>query len=329
MPKTKTKPEAERAQKSEGSLAKVMPRLGSKPHPSFTTAALNCFFTAAQLGSIRAAADYLHIAPSAVSRHITKLEDALGAALFERLPRGIRLSSAGEVFFFHTRESSKQIERARALIADMQGLKRGMVTVATTESIATGLLPPLIAEFWKRHPEITITLQTTRSNRAFSGVAAGEFDLAIGFDKPPDVPLRVLASAKLVIGAWLPKRHKLASAMSLKLADLIDSRLLLPDHSIRLRSLLNPQLRSLGNFEPRLLSNSTSVLEMLAAEGSGVAIFTKIGASEVAKKQFVPIEDFSRVSQTLQLCARDSGLSPSGLALANHISGPIRALSDF
>jgi len=306
-------------------------RQGSRPHPSFTTAALNCFFTAAQLGSIRAAADHLHIAPSAVSRHISKLEDALGAILFERLPRGIRLSSAGEVFFYHTRESSKQIDRARAIIADMQGLKRGSVTIATTESIANGFLPPLIAEFWERFPEITVSLQVTRSNRAFAGVVSGEYDLAIGFDKPVEVPLRVLASAQLLIGAWLPRHHRLASQSSIRMVDLIDSRLLIPDHAIRLRSLLSPQLRKLGDSEPRLLSNSTSVLELFALQGSGVALFTKIGALQNegrSRMAFVPIQDLERQTQTVQLCSRDSSLSPSGMAMANHLSGPIRALSD-
>src|ERR1700716_346364 len=102
-----------------------------KPHPSFTTPALYCFFVAARLGSIRGAAEQLHISPSAVSRHIAKLEAAIGTVLFDRLPRGLSLSSAGEVLYYHARESAKQIDRARGLISDMKGLKRGSVAVAT------------------------------------------------------------------------------------------------------------------------------------------------------------------------------------------------------
>ena len=307
-------------------------RQGDRPHPSFLTSAVNCFLAAARLGSIRAAADQLHIAPSAVSRHITKLEAALGAVLFERLPRGIRLSSAGEVFFYHARESIKQIDRARSLITDMQGLKRGQVSIATTESVATAFLPPIVAEFWQHYPDIALSLHTTRSSSAFAGVADGEFDLAIGFDMPPDVPLQILASAKLVIGAWIPKDHKLARARSIKLTDLLESKLLLPDQSIKLRSLLNPHLRRLGNIEPRLISNSTSVLQLFSALGCGVSVFTKIDAAQTttqANTVFLPVKELARHSQTLQLCARRASLSPSGLALANHLTGPIRALSDF
>jgi DNA-binding transcriptional LysR family regulator len=303
-----------------------------RPHPSFTTPAIHCFFVAARLGSIRAAAEQIHVAPSAVSRHIMKLEAALGTVLFERLPRGLSLSSAGEVLFYHAREGAKQIDRARGLIADMQGLKRGSVSLATTESVATAFVPPLISDFWKQYPEISISLHATRSTAAFEGVVDGEFDLAIGFDMQPGVPLRVLASAKLIIGAWLPKGHKLAKAESIKLSDLIESRYLLPDETIGLRSLLNPQIRRMGAIEPRLVSNSTSVLERFTGLGCGVSIFTKIGTEQTRAESdtvFRPIKELSRISQTLQLCSRPSGLSPSGLALANCLSGPIRALSDF
>jgi DNA-binding transcriptional LysR family regulator len=301
-----------------------------KPHPSFTTPALYCFFVAARLGSIRGAAEQLHISPSAVSRHIAKLEAALGTVLFDRLPRGLSLSSAGEVLYYHARESTKQIDRARGLIADMKGLKRGSVAVATTESVATGLLPPLIADFWKKYPEITVSLHATRSSVAFEGVVDGDFDLAIGFDMQLGVPLRVLASAKLLIGAWLPKEHPLANAEQVRLSDLIESRILLPDETVGLRNLLNQQIRRLG--EPRLVSNSTSVLERFTGLGSGVSIFTKIGTEKTQASSstgFRPIRDLSKFSQTLQLCSRASGLSPSETALATFLSGPIRALSDF
>jgi hypothetical protein len=74
------------------------------------------------------------------------------------------------------------------------------------------------------------------------------------------------------------------------------------------------------------------VLESFVALGCGSSIFTKVGISQTrinGNAVFRPIKDFSKNPQTLQLCARAGGLSPSGLALANHLSGPISALSDF
>jgi len=313
------------------SQKRIKQRESDRPHPSFVTASLYCFFTVARIGSIRAAADQLNIAPSAVSRHIAKLEAALGTKLFDRLPRGLKLSSSGELFLYHAQESTKQIDRARALIGDMQGLKRGHVTIATTENFAMGQLPPMIAAFWQRFPDISIAVHSTRSIEAFAGVVRGDYELAIGFDMPADIPLRVLASARLAIGAWIPKLHPLAASETVTIAQATAERLLLPDESVRLRSLLNPQLRRHGGFAARLVSNSTAVLENFAALGCGLALQTKIGLISGSLRQnavFRPIKDLIGKPQTIQLCARAGGLSPSGLALASHLSEGIQSLSD-
>jgi DNA-binding transcriptional LysR family regulator len=310
---------------------RVKQRESNRPHPSFMTASLHCFFTVARIGSIRAAADQLNIAPSAVSRHIAKLETALGTTLFDRLPRGLRLSSSGELFLYHALESAKQIDRARALIGDMQGLKRGHVTIATTENIAMGPLPPMVASFWARYPDISVAIHSVRSIEAYTGVVRGDYELAIGFDMPADIPLRVLASARLAIGAWVPKSHPLAASATITLAQAMTERLLLPDETVRLRSLLNPQLRHRGSFKARLVSNSTAVLEIFASLGCGFALQTKIGLISGGLRQnavFRPIEDLIGKPQTIQLCARAGGLSPSGLALASHLSEGIQSLAD-
>jgi DNA-binding transcriptional LysR family regulator len=306
-------------------------REAARPDPSFLTTPMLCFFAAARLGSIRAAADHLHLAPSAVSRHISKLEAALSTPLFERLPRGLRVNSAGELFLYHARESAKLIERARSQISDMQGLKRGHVSIGTPESVAIGFLPRLITDFWKQYSEITISIVAMRSSQAFAGVVEGELDLAIGFDMPAKTPLRVLASARLQIGAWMPRRHKLAKG-SVRFKDIVGDRILLPDESIRLRSLLNSQLRQHGNVEARLISNSTSVLDMFAAQGNGISFSTKVGLAgfHLGKDLvFKPIQDLATKTQNLLLCARERGLSPSATVLVDFLTPHITGLSDI
>ena len=62
----------------------------------------------ARVGSIRQAADRLHIAPSAVNRRILDIEEELGTPLFERLPRGVRLTAAGELFVAYIRSRPKK-----------------------------------------------------------------------------------------------------------------------------------------------------------------------------------------------------------------------------
>ena len=90
----------------------------------------------ARTGSIRKAADQLNVTASAVNRRIADLEDELGAQLFERRPRGVRLTAAGEVFVHYLRQQSGDIERMKSQIEDLKGLRRGTVRIACSQALA-------------------------------------------------------------------------------------------------------------------------------------------------------------------------------------------------
>ena len=85
----------------------------------------------AQLGSIRAAADAMSITSTALNRQILALEQELGQPIFERLPRGVRLNIAGEMFLIHARQQMRDFERMKIQLADLSGVRRGHVTVRT------------------------------------------------------------------------------------------------------------------------------------------------------------------------------------------------------
>lgn len=90
----------------------------------------------ARTGSIRKAADHLNVMASAVNRRIMDLEEELGAPLFERRPRGVRLIAAGEVFVHYLREQDSGVERMRSQIEDLKGLRRGTVCIACSQALA-------------------------------------------------------------------------------------------------------------------------------------------------------------------------------------------------
>ena len=70
----------------------------------------------ARLGSIRAAGERLNVAPSAINKHVLQLEEAIGEPLFERLPRGLRLTPAGEILLAHVRRTIKEYSQVEAEI---------------------------------------------------------------------------------------------------------------------------------------------------------------------------------------------------------------------
>ena len=86
----------------------------------------------ARAGSIRKAAEQLHVTASAVNRRVMDLEEELGAPLFERRPRGVRLTAAGELFVRYIREQTGDVERMRSQIEDLR--RRGVRDSSRPES---------------------------------------------------------------------------------------------------------------------------------------------------------------------------------------------------
>jgi DNA-binding transcriptional LysR family regulator len=85
-------------------------------------------------GSIRKAAEALHVASSALNRRILDLEADVGSPLFERLPRGVRATAAGELFLAYVRRSLKELRLVEAQIDGLRGLVHGRVHVAVAET---------------------------------------------------------------------------------------------------------------------------------------------------------------------------------------------------
>ena len=118
----------------------------------------------ARTGSIRKAADHLNVTSSAVNRRIMDLEEELGTLLFERRPRGVRLTAAGEVFVSYLREQNGDVDRMKSQIEDLKGMRRGTVRIACSQALALEFLPREIGEFRKRHPFVRLTSRCSTTN---------------------------------------------------------------------------------------------------------------------------------------------------------------------
>src|SRR5580692_7967497 len=106
----------------------------------------------AETGSFSRAAERCKIAQPSLSQQILKLEEDLGARLFDRLGRSIRVTEAGRAFLPHARSILEQMEAARMSVADKNADLRGNVTVGVIPTIAPYLLPRYTAAFAKKYP---------------------------------------------------------------------------------------------------------------------------------------------------------------------------------
>src|ERR1700733_543260 len=133
----------------------------------------------ARHGSIRKAAEALNVASSALNRQILDLELDLGSDLFERLPRGVRLTAAREAFLAYTRQAISELKAVESQVEQLRGLVRGQVGVAAVESVAGELLPAAITQFQVTHPNVRFNVRIGAPDDLIAGLTADQVDLIL------------------------------------------------------------------------------------------------------------------------------------------------------
>jgi len=264
----------------------------------------------ARTGSIRKAADHLNVTASAVNRRIMDLEEELGAQLFERRPRGVRLTAAGEVFVHYLREQDGGVERMKSQIEDLKGLRRGTVRIACSQALALDFLPREIAEFRKRHPLVAFDVKVLDHEQAMAALAAYEVDLVLVF-RPPFMPsFQPLMSLEQRLVAVMSVDHPLASRRTIRLRDCAAYPVALPERSIGGRQLLDEvSARSGLTFKLAAESNSFEMLRGLVTHANLISFQIRIGTLPESNK--------------LGLVARD--IDDRDVPRANLVLGQLRA----
>src|SRR5471032_209975 len=134
------------------------------------------FTEVARTGSLRKAAEVLHVSASAINRQILQAEQTLETPLFERLTTGLKLTSAGEILFDDIRRWRKEFSRTRERFDEIQGLRRGHVTISMIAALSEGMVAELIAEVGKEHPYLTFDIRIEDSRNISEQVSSAEVD---------------------------------------------------------------------------------------------------------------------------------------------------------
>src|SRR6202044_3305927 len=175
-------------------------RTRSRTDPMLHSRLLRYLDEVSRLGSVRKAAVRLHIASSAINRQILALENELGAPIFERMPRRLRLTATGEVLIAHVRDTLKGHQRVEAQIEALKGLARGEVTIATMNGLAAGPLPRFLNSILDRHPRVHVRVRVLPLAQMSNAVLTVEADLAVTYNPPPSPGLRIVSSHDVALG---------------------------------------------------------------------------------------------------------------------------------
>jgi DNA-binding transcriptional LysR family regulator len=233
---------------------------------------LRYFNEVAKLGSIRKAADRLHVAPSAVSRQIAQLELEVDAVLFERSKVGVQLTSAGEVLARHSHRVFKDLDRARAGIDDLRGLRRGEVSLWVIEGIVSDLLPDLLGRFHARYPGVRFRVTTGSSDRIVEALLEDEADIGITFNALPRAEVEVVGEFIEPIYCLVAASHEFAARKSLTLAEVCSQPLALSEQSFGLRQIFERAVTK-RRLKANVIvtTNSLELTKTMAATGKALA----------------------------------------------------------
>ena len=164
--------------------------------------ALRYFLEVVRTGSVSEAATRLSVSPSAVSRQVATLEDLLGVPLFERRPRGMAPSPAGELLAAHALRNALEADRVVADIEALQGLRRGLIRVCCSAGFAIEFLPKAMAQFREQHPGMQFHLRVAAPAAVTQAVLNTEAGIGLTYSLTAerDIELQTLAGRTLPEG---------------------------------------------------------------------------------------------------------------------------------
>lgn len=234
-------------------------------------AALQTFLAVAEAGSFSRAAERIYLTQPAISKRIAALEKQLGARLFDRIGRNIRLTEVGEALLVRARAVLKELEDVKRGITNLSGAIAGELLVATSHHIGLHRLPGPLKQFHQSYPQVRLTLQFMDSEQACAAVDRGDLELAV-VTLPPTVvrPLRAEKIWDDPLDIVVSHEHPLAQAPQVKPVMLLDYPAILPGYGTYTREII---LNAFGTLRSRIqigmATNYLEVLKMLTAIGLG------------------------------------------------------------
>ncbi len=253
-------------------------------------AALSYLDAVARHGSIRKAADELGIASSGVNRAILHLEAEIGARLFDRSPRGVALTPAGERLVRHARDTLAEFQFVRAEVASLGGVVGGEVRVAAIPSLISRLMPEVLRLTAERYPLVTFRVAEANPTQITTDVQAGRFDIGLVLVDRPHRDIAIVYQTPAPVGAVMRADHPLAKRKSLTLSDCSGHDVVLLDDMWVLGPSLQYERSSLGtHMNVRLTSNSFELNSRMIRAGYGIGIFTAVAfLDDIAPKRDGP-----------------------------------------
>lgn len=263
------------------------------------------YFTAvAELLSFTRAAERCLVAQPSLSQQIIKLEHELGAPLFERLGRTVRLTPAGHTFYEHAVRVLSAAGAARDSLRSADDWKQGPASIGAILTVAPYLLPPVLRSFTRKFPQARLTVREDFTAGIVQAVLAGELDLGIAalpIDEPR-LQATPLFTEELLVA--LPAKHPLAvRRKKLTPADLADQSFVLLDETHCLGEQVVSFCRD-RKFQPTVTCRTSQLLtvQTMVALGQGLSLVPKMATEGPHQRRDIVYKSLGEEAPKRTLC---------------------------
>lgn len=252
---------------------------------------LAAFHAVAESGSFIRGAATLGVGQPVISSHVADLELSLNTALFERLPRGVRLTEAGNTLLKYARDIALLESQASQAIADLAGLKTGHLRLGASMTTGSYLLPATIADFSHAHPGVTLSLEIANTDEIQSRLLTGHLNAAVteGVVENPALSSTIIYRDHLDVVA--PPSHPLLQQKRVTIRDIVRYPLIRREPGSGTRTVIERAFARKRITLPESISiGSPEAIKQAVIAGAGIAIISRLAVqTEIKAGLLVPI----------------------------------------
>ncbi|WP_379130115.1 cidABC operon transcriptional activator CidR [Paenibacillus sp. sgz500958] len=234
---------------------------------------LEYFVQAARLSSFSKAAESLYITQPTISKMIRNLEVDLGADLFYREGKSIRLTDAGEILFTKAQNIVETFQSLPSELDSLRELKQGHIRIGLPPMVGSSFFPMVIGQFHKKYPAVTIRLYEDGAKKVEHDVETGLLDIGVVVLPVNNARFHHFSFIKEELQLILPLSHHLAGAESISLAELSEEEFILFREDFTLHDRIIMECAKAG-FEPRVVYESSQwdLISRMVSAGLGIAL---------------------------------------------------------
>lgn len=286
---------------------------------------MQIFVTVAETKSMSETARSLYMTQPAVSQTILELEEELQVKLFDRLRRKLILTEPGDIFFTYSKRTLQLIEEARKTIQDFREMTTGRLSIGTSTTVGTYLLPGIISSFRNVHPEADVCFTINNTRIIEELILNHELNIGIveGITSSAELVKETFVDDELIL-ICSPDHHWVQNGKkSISLADIEKEPLIMREEGSGTRDVVEDGFAQQDvSIQPNHVLNNGEAIKRMVEENVGVSFLSRVAVQEeLAEGKLVEIGvEGMRFQRTFNIIYhRDKYQSPLFHAFTKHL----------